>query len=202
MKKALSWIGNIIFVFLLICLCYIIYSVNKYQTVSFFGHHLLRVLSTSMEPEIMHNECIIVKEVPIDEIKIGDIITFVSREAEIYGYFNTHRVYDIYVDPVDGEKRFITKGDADSNPDDLPVYSEDVFGKYTSKLPGGLTLGNIIYKLSDSKVYFIVIILPLLFSLLSYIYQLIRILIFGDDEEEEQDENDSGDSVMDESNEE
>lgn len=191
MKKALKWIGNIVFVLLLVCLCYIIYSVNKYQTVSIFGHHLLRVLSTSMEPEIAHNECIIVEEVPVEEIQVGDIITFVSREAEIYGYFNTHRVYDMYVDPETGEKKFITKGDAYSTPDDLPVSYEDILGKYSDKLPGGLALGNIIHKLSDSKIYFIVIILPLLFCLLSYLYQLIRILIFGaEDEEEEDDEED------------
>ena len=143
-----------------------------------------------MEPEIAHNECIIVEEVPVEEIQVGDIITFVSREAEIYGYFNTHRVYDMYVDPETGEKKFITKGDAYSTPDDLPVSYEDILGKYSDKLPGGLALGNIIHKLSDSKIYFIVIILPLLFCLLSYLYQLIRILIFGAEDEEEEDEED------------
>ena len=186
MRKALKWIGNTLFVLLLVALCYIIYSVNKYQTVSIFGHHLLRVLSTSMEPEIVHNECIIVEAVPIEEIQVGDIITFVSREAEIYGYFNTHRVYDMYVDPDTGETKFITKGDAYSTPDNLPVSYEDILGKYTDKLPGGLALGNIINKLSDSKIYFIVIILPLLFCLLSYLYQLIRILIFGAEDEDEE----------------
>ncbi|MBQ4521468.1 MAG: signal peptidase I [Lachnospiraceae bacterium] len=188
MKKALQWIGNIVFVLLLVALCYIIYSVNKYQTVSIFGHHLLRVLSTSMEPEIVHNECIVVEEVPANEIKVGDIITFVSEEPEIYGYFNTHRVYDMYKNSQTGEMMFITKGDAYSTPDDLPVPYENVLGKYTDKLPGGLTLGNIIHKLSDSKIYFIVIILPLLFCLLSYLYQLIRILIFGAEDEEEESE--------------
>ena len=188
MRKALKWIGNGVFVLLLVALCYIIYSVNKYQTVSIFGHHLLRVLSTSMEPEIVHNECIIVENVPAEQIQVGDIITFVSEEPEIFGYFNTHRVYDMYVDPDTGEKMFITKGDAYSTPDNLPVPYENVLGKYTDKLPGGLALGNIIHKLSDSKIYFIVIILPLLFCLLSYLYQLIRILIFGADEDEEDEE--------------
>ena len=49
-----------------------------------------------------------------------------------------------------------------------------------------MALGNIIHKLSDSKIYFIVIILPLLFCLLSYLYQLIRILIFGAEDEDEE----------------
>lgn len=190
MKKALKWIGNIIFVLLLVSLCYIIYSVNKYQTVSVFGYHVLRVLSTSMEPEITHNECIIVQNVPEEEIQIGDIITFVSEEAEIYGYFNTHRVCDMYVNPDTGKKEFITKGDASSASDDLPVPYENILGKYTKKLPGGLAVGNIIDRLSDSKLYFIVIILPLLLCLLSYIYQLVRILIFGADEEDEDEDED------------
>lgn len=198
MRKALKWIGNGVFVLLLVALCYIIYSVNKYQTVSIFGHHLLRVLSTSMEPEIVHNECIIVENVPAEQIQVGDIITFVSEEPEIFGYFNTHRVYDMYVDPDTGEKMFITKGDAYSTPDDLPVPYENVLGKYTDKLPGGLALGNIIHKLSDSKIYFIVIILPLLFCLLSYLYQLIRILIFGADEDEDEDEDEEEDEEEDE----
>ena len=199
MKKALKWIGNIVFVLLLVSLCYIIYSVNKYQTVSVFGYHVLRVLSTSMEPEITHNECIIVQNVPEEEIQIGDIITFVSEEAEIYGYFNTHRVCDMYVNPDTGKKEFITKGDASSASDDLPVPYENILGKYTKKLPGGLAIGNMIDRLSDSKLYFIVIILPLLLCLLSYIYQLVRILIFGADEEEE-DEVDEEEDEKDEEN--
>ena len=145
-----------------------------------------------MEPEITHNECIIVEQVQAEEIQVGDIITFVSEEAEIYGYFNTHRVYDMYVNPDTGEKMFITKGDAYSTPDNLPVPYKNVLGKYTDKLPGGLTLGNIIHKLSDSKVYFIVIILPLLFCLLSYLYQLVRILIFGAEDEDDEDDEDEG----------
>ena len=130
-----------------------------------------------MEPEIVHNECIIVENVPAEQIQVGDIITFVSEEPEIFGYFNTHRVYDMYVDPDTGEKMFITKGDAYSTPDNLPVPYENVLGKYTDKLPGGLALGNIIHKLSDSKIYFIVIILYIFFEKFNVFFITERIVL-------------------------
>lgn len=182
-RKIFYIAGNIIFIILLICLFQTIYSVYKNRTVSFFDFHIMRVLSNSMEPDIKVNTCVIVKETEIDNIEVGDIITFRSLETEIYGEYNTHRVYDIQVNERTGEKEFITKGDAFEYPDRLPVTYENILGKMYKKVPYSSKLSILLEKLANNKIYFVIIILPLILCLLSYIYQLIRLIIYGADED-------------------
>jgi len=69
------------------------------------------VQSGSMEPKIKMGSIVMVK--PVDEYKIGDVISFgeVTRTKAP----TTHRVYDIKV--VEGEPYYITKGDANNAPD-------------------------------------------------------------------------------------
>lgn len=182
-RKIFYIAGNIIFIILLICLFQTIYSVYKNRTVSFFDFHIMRVLSNSMEPDIKVNTCVIVKETEIDDIEVGDIITFRSLETEIYGEYNTHRVCDIQVNERTGEKEFITKGDAFEYPDRLPVTYENILGKMYKKVPYSSKLSILLEKLANNKIYFVIIILPLVLCLLSYIYQLIRLIIYGADED-------------------
>lgn len=188
-RKISYIIGNILFVMLLIFLFYTIYSVHKDKTVSFFDYHIMRVLSNSMEPGIEVNSCVIIKETDIDDIQVGDIITFRSSEVEIYGEYNTHRVYEIRINEDTGEKEYITKGDAFEYPDRTPVTYENILGKMYKKIPYSDKLNTIIEKLANNKVYFFVIILPLILCLLSYVYQLILLIMYGieDDDKRLQD---------------
>lgn len=144
-----------------------------------------------MEPNIEVNTCIIVKEVDINEIQVGDIITFCSLETEIYGAYNTHRVYDIQINERTGEKEFITKGDSFEYPDRLPVTAENILGRVYKKVPYSSKLSVFVEKMADNKVYFVIIILPLILCLLSYIWQLIRLIAYGleDDDEYKKKEN-------------
>lgn len=183
-KKIFYIAGNIIFIILIICLFQTIYSVYKSRTVSFFDYHIMRVLSNSMEPDIKVNTCVIVKETEIDDIEVGDIITFRSMETEIYGEYNTHRVYDIQINEKTGEKEFITKGDAFEYPDRLPVTYKNILGKMYKKIPYSSKLSILMEKLANNRIYFVIIILPLILCLLSYIYQLIRLIMYGAEEED------------------
>lgn len=184
MKKLLYILGNLLFIILLGCLCWIIYSIHVYKTVSFFDYHFLRILSNSMEPSLSVNTCIIVKEVAEDELKVGDIITFKSSETEIYGNYNTHRIYDITIDERTGKKKYTTKGDLFEYPDRIKLEYDDIIGEFQMEIPYSNKISFLIDKLSNNKIYFIVIIFPLVLCLLSYIYQLIRIIFFGVDDEE------------------
>lgn len=184
-KKLLYILENIIFIILLAGLCWSVYSIQVNKTVSFFDYHFLRILSNSMEPTFKVNTCIIVKTVDEEELKIGDIITFQSHETEIYGIYNTHRIYDIIVNEKTGEKEYITKGDLFEYSDRLTVKYEDIIGKFQRKVPFSSVINFLVEKLADNKIYFIVIIFPLVLCLLSYIYQLIHIIIYGFDEEKQ-----------------
>ena len=166
--KRLTNILEIVFLLGMLFLCGMIVMAGSGRVPYVFGYRILQVISDSMKPTISDQTCIIIKKADQEEIKIGDIITFVSEEAEIQGFLNTHRVYEIVEDAESAHKE----------PDDYPVRYEQVAGKYVGELP----LGNWVYKgirfLSDRTNYFIVVILPLLFCCMSYFKQLIKVL-FG-----------------------
>ncbi|MBQ3584609.1 MAG: signal peptidase I [Lachnospiraceae bacterium] len=183
MRKLLRIIENVLFIMLLAGLCWTIYSIHVNKTVSFFDYHFLRILSNSMEPTLDVNTCIIVKEVEEDELEVGDIITFRSRETEIYGNYNTHRIYEIIIDEETGEREYITKGDLFEYPDRLHLKYDDIIGKYQRNIPYSNKISILVEKLSNNKIYFVVVIFPLVLCLLSYIYQLIHILFFGCNDE-------------------
>jgi signal peptidase len=85
---------------------------------SFLGYKPLIVLSDSMKPTYKTNSVIYYKEVPKEELKVGDIITF-EMDKELV----SHRIYEIKGDI------FITKGDANNAPDNLNITYEQIKGK-------------------------------------------------------------------------
>lgn len=183
MKKFLSIVENLLFIGVLSLLCVMLYSIHVNNSVKIFNYRFMRVLSNSMEPVLEPNDCIIIKEVPESELDIGDIITFVSFENEIYGKFNTHRIYDIGIDESTGKKYYVTKGDYFDTPDYNYVIYENVIGKYVRKIPMGSVISFLVTKLADNRIYFAVIIFPLILCLLTYINQLIKIIVFGVDQQ-------------------
>ena len=47
-----------------------------------------------------------------EELKEGDIITFISADPALEGAYNTHRIYDIVKDYTTGKTIYFTKGEA------------------------------------------------------------------------------------------
>ncbi|NLH01668.1 MAG: signal peptidase I [Clostridiales bacterium] len=86
------------------------------------------VLSGSMEPEYHVGALIYVKKVRPEEIRVGDVITFVlNKDLTVV----THRV-----EKTDLAKHcFITKGDANEAPDGTPVLFENLVGKAVFTIP-------------------------------------------------------------------
>jgi signal peptidase len=80
-----------------------------------------------MQPAIGVGDIVLISKVPIETIQKGDIIQYRSDNITII-----HRVYDIYKE--DNAQVFITKGDANSNPDD-PILSQQIMGKAVFTLP-------------------------------------------------------------------
>lgn len=171
---------TILFAAVLSVLCIMLYSLHKYQSVSLFNYRFLRIVSDSMEPTFSSGSCIIIKETDPEKLKVGDIVTFISHDDRIYEEYNTHRIYEIRNNEKDGNIEFITKGDKFNSPDEKTVRKKDIVGKYVCKIPFSKVINFIIIKLSDSLVYFVIIIFPLLICLLSYIRQLMGIIFFGD----------------------
>ena len=85
------------------------------------GYRVFNVISGSMVPEYNVGDLIYVREVDVDTIQVGDVITFVLNEDLVVA---THRVVE-----VDAEnKHFYTKGDANETVDASPVHFNNVIG--------------------------------------------------------------------------
>ena len=93
------------------------------------NYKVMTVLSGSMEPAIKMGSIVVVK--PVDDYKIGDIITFGPYSKKKPP--TTHRIYDIEV--VEGKPVYITKGDANNAPDNRKITKKDIVGKVLFDVP-------------------------------------------------------------------
>ncbi len=128
------------------------------------GYTPYAVLSPSMTPEFVPGDLIYVKEVPLDEIGVGDVISFVANEdAAIV----THRVVEI-----DREgRRFYTQGDANESRDGNPVLYENVLGVVQFSLP---KLGYVSSYVSSESGRYVAIVAVLVLVLLWILPELFR----------------------------
>ncbi len=99
------------------------------------------VLSGSMEPAYHVGSLIYVQKVAPESIEVGDPITFVLNADLLVA---THRVVEI--DKVNSY--FLTKGDANDNPDGAPVHFNNLIGKPVFTIP---KLGYVASALSTQK---------------------------------------------------
>lgn len=95
-----------IIVYALICIPYV------------FKYKPLVVLTGSMEPKFKVGSIIYYKNVPIEEIKVGDAITFKMGDSLV-----SHRVYSI------SDGLYETKGDANNTVDATRIKPSDILGK-------------------------------------------------------------------------
>ena len=101
--------------------------INPNETPDFLGYKNFVIVSGSMEPTIKIGDAIFVKEVPEEEIKIKDIISFNED-----GLVVTHRVIDIVEE--NGVKKYKTKGDNNNVADKEMTTYDKIEGKYQFKI--------------------------------------------------------------------
>lgn len=90
------------------------------------GYGIYEVVSGSMEPEIPVGSILYVEETAPEDVEAGDVIAFMRNGSVV-----SHRVEENRY--VEGE--FITKGDANSEEDTVPVPYESLVGKAVYHLP-------------------------------------------------------------------
>lgn len=138
MKKLKKIISIIILIILLpVLIVNSVILINSYtkpdEIPSFMGWKPFIVLSGSMETEIKTGDIVVVKEVPIEEIKLNDIIAFKED-----GIVITHRIVEIKDE--NGLRKYITKGDNNNVQDSGFVLKEQIEGIYKFRIEG---LGNL-----------------------------------------------------------
>lgn len=183
-KKTLRLMFDMLVVLFIVFFAYVFFATYFGFIPNIFGYHFFRVVSSSMEPTIIDGDCIISKKVSVDEIEVGDIITFYSDDPMIYNFLNTHRVVDIFENDY-GLKEFVTKGDSNPGEDVYTAKSQKIVGVYQ----GDIFIGKILSKgfelLSNRVIYFILIMLPILLSFISSIVDIINIIMEVDEEYDE-----------------
>ncbi|MCX6401332.1 MAG: signal peptidase I [Propionibacteriales bacterium] len=90
------------------------------------------VLTGSMQPKYPPGTLVVVKPVEFDEISVGQVITYQleSGKATVV----THRVVGV-VNRFDGTTTLVTQGDANQDPDPVPVEEVQVRGKLWYSVP-------------------------------------------------------------------
>ncbi len=147
MKKILSFLDSffralsilVIAIMLLISafLIYYFISIKIYEAKG--GNNIppitfYNIISKSMYPDIDVYDVVVDKKVnSIDEIKVNDIITFISKSPQSYNYVVTHRVIDISKNE-DGTA-LLTKGDNNKIADASLVYEDQILGKLIFTIP-------------------------------------------------------------------
>lgn len=94
--------------------------------ISINGMRIFNVATGSMYPEYKIGDIIITKEVPINDIKVGDNVTYLGEKYDFAGLIVTHKVVD--KEEKDGEVLFTTKGIASEIEDPKITYSQ-IYGK-------------------------------------------------------------------------
>ena len=112
------------------------------------------IATGSMEPEYNIGDLIVIRETTKEEIKIGDVINYISENGRDT---ITHRVVDII--EKDGQNYYKTKGDNNNSEDSELVKYSQVKGKLVFKIS---KLGTVITKMftgTGITILFAVIIL-------------------------------------------
>lgn len=146
---------------------------DKLPTV--FGVSPVIVLSGSMWPEFNAGDMILIKETDPAALKEGDVICYFADGPESAV---THRIVEIQ--EQEGQRVFVTRGDANNTEDTIVVTPDMVQGKYMDIYIAGL--GNVAVFLQSTSGMLLCILTPLgLFVL----WDVIRRLIFSKKEKKE-----------------
>jgi len=146
-RRLLHGLG--LLVLLAVVLPFVIYAVPGVLG----AEHSYVILSGSMEPELSPGDAVIVAESDPAEIEDGDVITFRRDGGETV---ITHRVVEVQTD--DGQRSFVTKGDANEDPDRQPVPASDVVGTVELTIP---MIGYVVHFVNTPLGFVALVLLPL-----------------------------------------
>ena len=133
-------------------------SANQINVINIFGYKSYIIKTNSMEPTIKINDVVITKKVEKQDLKIGDVITFLKKGEVI-----THRITQI-----EDNSKYTTKGDNNNIEDTFKIDYQDIEGKHILTIP---YLGAIVRALDNKIVFLIITLIILIFMFITIINQ-------------------------------
>lgn len=153
MKKCIINIIETIVIIIISFICIVsILQSTVFGNKAILGYRTYTVASNSMYPVLKYGDVILVKEILFEDIKIGDIITYMGTTGEFKDKIITHEVVDI--EDKDGEVTLKMKGRANTGYDPL-VHSNQIYGKLHYKF----IFISMLSKLMKDDIGFIFIVL-------------------------------------------
>ena len=183
MKKVLNVVIDIftylMVVLALFALAFTVFTVtsvndaNNKSKPSLFGYKFYIVLSDSMSAtHFSAGDLIVVKEVDVDSLQVGDIITFKSEFEGSKGEIVTHQIVEVV--KKDGQSiKYRTKGSSNDNVDESLVGPEYIQGKYIFDIP---KLGYFIEFMRTPTAYILFVAFPFTILIGHEIYKVIKII--------------------------
>lgn len=124
------------------------------------------VMSESMSPAIPLGSIVLVEErASPAAYEEGDVITFRTGDDPVP---TTHRIHS--VQETDDGRAFVTKGDANEDPDSSPISSDQVVGEVTLTIPYA---GQVILFANSEYGFYTLIALPLFLLLLDTAWRIV-----------------------------
>jgi len=170
----ISWTIFILLIIVGILLIYYYISVRLYATKGDKYEpkfSVYTIVSQSMEPTINVYDVIINTKVDnINDIKVNDVITFISTWQVTNGMTITHRVVGTKT-LDDGSTCLITRGDYNTEADQTCVKKENIIGVTKAVIPG---LGKIQFFLASKTGWLLIVLLPALYIIVKDILKLMK----------------------------
>lgn len=141
MKNKKRTIKTIVGVFLsvaAIAVAALVFAVAVFSKINnrpayFFNHSFMYVETGSMSPVIKEKSYVLMKKYDGKPLSEGDVIAYrmTDTSSPLYGELIVHRVYKV----TETEGVYVTKGDANSAPDEKTVSAENIEAVYVCNLP-------------------------------------------------------------------
>ncbi|MCR5693821.1 MAG: signal peptidase I [Clostridia bacterium] len=166
-RRIMYVFGYLLIAVIVAMLVFVLVS-NATKKVPFiFGKAVAWVITNSMEPEIPAQSYILIRKIDAKDVKVGDVITFVSDDPQLEGGRNTHRVVEIIGD----NEEFVTKGDAAYENDTYTAKARNVLAVYEKNLPALTSIGRFFFSGIGIMVSCAAI---LLITMLLYVPEMVR----------------------------
>ena len=162
LKKKLTSAATTAALVLAILMCVAVLSqVLSKGYVSIGRYSLFRVVTGSMEPAIPVGSLLVSEKVDIEEIQIGDIVNFRSKDMGMLGVTITHRVVQIF--DIENDQIYLeTKGDANPYSDGRLVDQQNLIGKTVYYTKEGNFVAGVLTFLTSSVGFLACIVVPCL----------------------------------------
>lgn len=129
------------------------------------------ILTGSMRPLIEPGDAVVIHYEKPENLKKGDIITFMSTSSSQMGLTVTHRIIDVI--KAEGKILFKTKGDANNTIDDAVVEAANVKGKVFMKIP---YIGFVQQFVATKGGWLILILIPCFIIISIDLVKLVKLL--------------------------